>query len=223
MFPLADDSAAFHDDDFVGGQDCAEAVSDDEGRGAVHELFDGLLDEVLAFGIDLAGGFVEDEDRGFAKDGTGDAEALSLATGELAAHFAQYGVVAARFFRDKFVGKGALGGVFYVLEQDVPLHGGTGIGRGDLISVGDVLGDGAGENDAVLGDDADLVAEGTEGGRADVEAIDGDAAALGVVEAREEWRAGLFYRCRCGRRWRPIGLRGTRRSTWFRAGEGASG
>src|SRR5258705_13727007 len=76
VFSLADDFAAVHDDDAVGGEYGAEAVGDDEGGALVHEAFYGLLDEVLAFGVHLAGGFVENQNRGLAEDGAGDAEAL---------------------------------------------------------------------------------------------------------------------------------------------------
>ena len=64
MFALPDDLAAFHHHDRVGAEDRAEAMRDHEGRALVHDAFDRLLDQVLAFGVDLAGGFVEDEDRG---------------------------------------------------------------------------------------------------------------------------------------------------------------
>jgi len=37
------------------------------------------LDELLAFGVEVAGGFVEDEDLRRSQDGAGDREALLLA------------------------------------------------------------------------------------------------------------------------------------------------
>ena len=53
-------------------------------------------------------------------------------------------------------------------------------------AVGDVLADGAGEEEDVLLDDADLAAEGGEGHVADIDAVDRDAAAVELVEARQE-------------------------------------
>ena len=51
------------------------------GRGArpalVHQAVDRLLDQVLALGVHLAGGLVEDQDRGVAQDGAGDADAAA--------------------------------------------------------------------------------------------------------------------------------------------------
>ena len=55
-----------------------------------------LLDEALALVIEGGGGLVEDEERGIAKDGAGDGEALPLAAGEEGATLADAGVVALR-------------------------------------------------------------------------------------------------------------------------------
>ena len=59
-------------------------MGDDDGRTALHEVIQGTLHKALALGIEGRSGFVEDEDRGILIDGTGDREALALATGELA-------------------------------------------------------------------------------------------------------------------------------------------
>ena len=40
------------------------------------------MDLVFGLSVDLAGGFVEDEDRSVAEDGPGDGDALSLSAGE---------------------------------------------------------------------------------------------------------------------------------------------
>ena len=53
-------------------------------------------------------------------------------------------------------------------------------------AVGDVVGDRAGEDHAVLRDDADLPAEAAQRRVADVDAVDHDAAELRVEEAREQ-------------------------------------
>ncbi len=55
-------------------------------------------------------------------------------------------------------------------------------------SEADVVGDGAGEEEGVLQDDAEAAAEGGEVLLADVEAVDEDLAALDVVEAHHERR-----------------------------------
>src|ERR1700742_4179313 len=57
-----DDAAFLEDEDAVHVPDGGEAVGDDEGGAVAHQAFEGFLDEVLAFGVEGAGGFVEDED-----------------------------------------------------------------------------------------------------------------------------------------------------------------
>ena len=73
MAALADNAAAVHHHDGVGGLDRTEAMGDDKscrrGRARsgvvrsalVDQAVDRLLDKVLALGIDLAGGLVEDQ------------------------------------------------------------------------------------------------------------------------------------------------------------------
>src|SRR5438105_4679154 len=55
---LLDDFAIDEDDDAVGMHDGGEAVGDDEGGAVAHEVFEGILDEVFAGGVEGAGGFV---------------------------------------------------------------------------------------------------------------------------------------------------------------------
>ena len=102
-----------HDDDAVGQRDHAHAVRDHE-RGAVAgEFFEHLEDELLAFDVDLAGGFVEEQDFGVAEDGAGERDALPLAAGEAAAAGADERLVAVgQLFGDERVGVGLAGGGF---------------------------------------------------------------------------------------------------------------
>ena len=77
-----DDLAAVHHDNPVGVLDRVQSVGDHEHRALVHQRFDGLLNQVFALGIDLAGGFVEDQDRACPReDGAGDVEPLLLTAG----------------------------------------------------------------------------------------------------------------------------------------------
>ena len=93
----------------------------------VHQALDRLLDQVLALGVDLAGGLVEDQDRRLAEDRAGDAEALPLPAGELAADAVEQRVVALGLFQDEVVREGALGG-----GDDL-------VARRARLAVGDVL------------------------------------------------------------------------------------
>ena len=108
-----DDLAVVHDDDAVGERDHAHAVRDHE-RGAVAgEFFEHLEDELLAFDVDLAGGFVEQQDFGIAEDRAGERDALPLAAGEAAAAGADERFVAVgQLFGDERVGVGCAGGGF---------------------------------------------------------------------------------------------------------------
>ena len=83
-------------------------------RGAVaRECSQHFEDELLAFDIDLAGGFVEQQDFGVAQDRTGQGDALPLAAGEAAAAGADERLVAVgQLFGDERVGVGLAGGGF---------------------------------------------------------------------------------------------------------------
>ncbi len=87
-----DDFAVSEDVDEVSVDDCGESVSDYDGRAAVGEAVEGVLDFFFVFAIECAGGFVEEQDAGVLEDGSGDGDALFLASGELAASRADEGV-----------------------------------------------------------------------------------------------------------------------------------
>jgi len=174
------DAAVFENDDAVGVADGAESVGDDECCSALHELCEASLDESFAFGVEVAGGFVEDEDGGVGEDGAGDGDALFLSAGEADAALADEGVVSEVEFGDEAVGVGGLGGVF-----DVAL-GGVALG------VGDVLGDGAVEEEDILFDDAEESAVGPWVDVAEVVSVEADGALGGVVEASDEVAEGGF-------------------------------
>ena len=109
VLALAHDPSAIHHHNRVGAEDRAEAMGDDERRSLVQQAVDRLLDQVLALGVHLAGGFVEDEDRRLAIDRPGDAEPLLLPAGKLGTQAAQQRVISLRLFEDELVGEGALG------------------------------------------------------------------------------------------------------------------
>src|SRR5262245_30365111 len=130
-----DDAAFVEEEDEIGAADGGKAVSDDEGGAAGEEIGHGSLNKLLAFGVEVAGGFVEDEDLRVGEDGAGDGEALLLAAGELDAAFADERVVLLGKADDEFVGVGAAGSIFDF-----------GVG-GVVAAVGDVVADGAVEEE----------------------------------------------------------------------------
>ncbi len=162
------------DEDLVGAADGGEAVGDDEGGAALHEVVQAVLDEGFGFGVEGAGGFVEDEDAGVGEDGAGDGDALALAAGELDAALADDGVVLLREALGELVDAGDAAG-FHDL-----LFGGL------RAAEEDVLADGAVEEEGLLEDDAELLAVADEADGGEVDAVDEDLAAGGGVEAADE-------------------------------------
>ena len=82
------------------------------------ELLQDLLDGLLALQIDLAGGFVEDQDGRIAEDGPGQGDALPLAAGKAIAQRAGRGLVAVgQLVFDEAVGVGLLGGLDHLLAR----------------------------------------------------------------------------------------------------------
>ena len=82
-----DDAAVVEYEDLVGAADGRKAVGDGEDGAAAHGFVEGVLDGALGFGVEGAGGFVEDEDGRVAQERAGDGEALALAAGEALSGF----------------------------------------------------------------------------------------------------------------------------------------
>ena len=67
MSPSLHDFPVPHDKDEVGIADGAQAVGDDEGRPPSHEAEHCVLDGALGVGVDVARGFIKNEDPGFLR------------------------------------------------------------------------------------------------------------------------------------------------------------
>ena len=80
MGSLLHDPAAVEDHQTVGSPYGAEPVGNDQGRTPHQELAQGILDQPLALGIQVAGGLVQNEDRGILENGAGNGDSLSLAS-----------------------------------------------------------------------------------------------------------------------------------------------
>src|SRR5688572_20807232 len=57
-----DDASVLHQEDEIGPADRGQAVGDDEGRPAREERRHGRLNQLLALGVEIAGGLVENQD-----------------------------------------------------------------------------------------------------------------------------------------------------------------
>ena len=64
---LFDDPTAVEDHDAVGASDGGESMGDDKDGAVFAEAFDGLDEESLGFGVEGAGGFIENQDRRIAQ------------------------------------------------------------------------------------------------------------------------------------------------------------
>src|SRR5579862_1870958 len=97
------DAALFKHSDASGAADGREPMGDDDDGAAAHQVAEGYLHERFAFGVECGGGFVEDEDGRVFEDGAGDGEALTFASGETEAFFADDGVVTVGHAQDEVV------------------------------------------------------------------------------------------------------------------------
>ena len=79
------DLAVFKDDDAVGVADGGQAMSHDDSGASLTRFVQRLLHHRLALGVQRRRGFVQQEDLGIAHQGSGDGDALLLATAELGA------------------------------------------------------------------------------------------------------------------------------------------
>ena len=145
------------------------------------------LNELLALGVEIARGFVENEDLRRRQDRPGDRQPLLLAAGELDAALADERLVFFGQPDDEFVRVGAAGGVFDLrVGRVVP-------------AVGDVVAHRAVEQENVLLDDRQQIAITAQPKVANVDAID---AGCGLASDRETGRPGRSpSSCprRCGR------------------------
>ena len=81
-----------------------QAVGDHQRRAAGHQPRQSLLDQVLALGVQRAGGLVQQQDRRIGEQGAGDGQALALTAGQAEAGVAQMGLLALRQALDELVG-----------------------------------------------------------------------------------------------------------------------
>ena len=115
-----DNPALVHDHDPIGQGQRRQAVGDDDRGPVTRKLFQHLVDQLLALQIDLAGRFVQDQNRRIAQDGPGQRDALALSAGEFASLGTDVGIVAMLQPRlDELVGMSLLGRLDHVLTSRV--------------------------------------------------------------------------------------------------------
>ena len=168
------DLALVEDVDFVGMLDGRQAVCNGYGGARLHEVLQCLLDQSLGLGVEGRGGLVEDEDGRIFQDGACYGEALALSAAEPSAAVAYHGVVAVLGLHDEVVGVGNLG------SFDDLLHGGV------FDTEGDVVVEGVVEEDGLLVDVADELAQLGYAHGLDVAAVDEHLSLVDVVVAWNE-------------------------------------
>ena len=141
------DAARFDHDDPVGVRDRAESMRDDEAGAMAREHSQAGLNQAFAFRVQVAGGFVQDQDSRIGQHGPGDGQSLSLSAAELHASFADDGVVTLGKIGDELVGVGRLRRLNDVLVGGV------------FAAVGDIRGDRAIKQKHVLLDDSQHAAK----------------------------------------------------------------
>ena len=176
------DPAAVQHRDPVGQRQGGPAVRDQDGGTAADQLPQGAQDLGLDPRVDRAGGIVEQHDPRIGEQCPGERDPLALAAGQGQAALAHQGVVAVGQFPDELVG---LGGPSRRLDL---------LGAGRRTAVGDVGGDGVGEQEAVLEDHADLRAQVGQPQRAHVHSADPQGSVVHVVEAGDEHGQGRLAR-----------------------------
>ena len=139
-------------------------MSDDERRASVHHLVQRPLHQGLAIGVERAGGFIEQQDGRLAQHGTRNGDALTLARRERHAALPEHRVVALRQFFDEIIGEGR----FRCLHDFVP--------AGTLRAIGDVGGNGIGEQRRLLRHHGEARSKCVEIGLVDGNAINLDPA-----------------------------------------------
>ena len=172
-------AAVVEEDDLVGERDRGLAVGDQQQRGRGHLAADPVEDRQLHRRVAGAGRVVQDQQPGPAREGAGQGDALALPAGERSSALPQLGVEA--------VGQGvdeALGLGHAQRPADRRLV--------DVLAEGDVLAHGVVEDEGLLEHQRDIRGQGVGREGAQVGAVHGDGALVGVHEPGGEQGEGGF-------------------------------
>ena len=110
MVADAGDVTVFHDDDDIRILNGGYPLRNDQ-LWSFGIFFKGLADHGVRVRIHGRGGIVQDQDLRLFQQSAGDAQALLLTAGNVAAALLDMGIVAVREAGDEFIGAGQLAGV----------------------------------------------------------------------------------------------------------------
>src|SRR3954454_3433730 len=182
MRAVLDQTAAFQGEDAIGAADGGQTVRDDQDGAAFRDLLHVVMDDPLAFIVERAGGFVEDQDPGIAYQRTGDRDALALPARERRAALADHRIVALGELQNEIMSARQLRRV------DDAVHRQAWIGQRDVVAHRPV------EQHVVLEHDSDLPTEPGRVGRHQIHSVDQHAAGLRNVEPLHQLGEGAFAR-----------------------------
>src|SRR5262249_45837617 len=149
-------------------------MGDDQRAASGQDLIERFLQLALALRIEVAGGLVEHQDRSLRENGSGQADPLLLPAAEDNAALADPRVVAISQLADESVGLSDLGG-----KDDL-------VAGGAWSSDADVLQDGGGEEERLLGDEGKVRPQRVRRSAGDVLFVEEDPPALRSVEAQQQ-------------------------------------
>src|SRR5579863_9721098 len=184
MRPALDDSPRFNHQDLVGAADGRQPVGDDKRRAALHQVRQPFLDKRFGLGIEARGRFVQNQDARISEDGTRDRHPLFLPARELHATLADDRVVLLFEALRELIDAGNATRRQYLLLGGVRMR------------EGDVLADGAVEEERVLKDDAEARAVRVQAHRREIDAVDAHRSRRRAVEGGDEADDGRLPRPR---------------------------
>ena len=118
--PVSPDAALVEHHDLVGAADGGQPVRDHDHGAVLHQVGQRLLHQHFRFGVEMRGGFVQNQDGRVLEQGAGDGDALPLAAAQPHAAVADHRLVAFRQALDEFVRQGGFGGAADALRAGYP-------------------------------------------------------------------------------------------------------
>src|SRR5450631_4475530 len=146
-----DDASGVQHGDAVGIADGGDAVRNEDGGAAAHDVAQVIEDLVFGVGVDAGERVVEDQNLGIANQGAGNRRALLLSAGERDAAFSHHRIVAFGKTLDVDCNVGRVGRVVNLLVG------------GGVDSQGDVLADAVAEQESFLGHESNVLAQRCDG------------------------------------------------------------
>src|ERR1700757_1390301 len=110
MCSVLDDATPFNCDNAISIANSRQPVSNNKHTSATRNLLHVLLNDALAFIIESAGRFIKNQNTRIRNERAGNGNALTLATREAVAPFADHRVITFREFQNKFMRAGEGGG-----------------------------------------------------------------------------------------------------------------